>query len=127
MSEEKHKIRKGDWIIRNPEPPPRHYSQESAAAAHIEKLIGLNVLDYNSYSEYAVYVLDSTQHHLVIFDPLIGRRIILVYDRLPGTWHYATQVQVETSWDHAETVRTSHKMQIEQEKKAFLWKTPEKR
>lgn len=121
MDEKKHKILKGDWIIRAPDPPPSYATEEQAKAAFITKLIGFEVADHDSFSEYAIYVLDATQTHLTIYDPMAGRIQILLYDRFPGTWHYATEQQVATTWDLALSLRSGASMQIKMEQEKFRW------
>ena len=89
----------GDWIIRSvpteekyedgyPMPGPRHHACED----HL-------------FTDHAVFVLDITKSHMTIFEPLAGRPVILQLDRFEGAWHYATQRQVEVTWDIAAGTR----------------------
>lgn len=127
MDQPKHRITKGDWIIRAPDSPPNYSTEEQAKATFISKMIGFELPDFTSFSEYAVHVLDATQSHLTVFDPMAGRVHILVYDRFPGVWHYATEQQVSATWSLAANARHGAGMQIDLEKKNFLWRPQERR
>lgn len=127
VDEKKHRILKGDWIIREPAEAPSYFSEDQAKAALISKFIGFEAPDHDSFSDHAIYVLDATQSHLTVFDPMLGRILILLYDRFPGTWHYATEQQVATTWDLAVAARPSAGMQINMEKDKFKWSPQVKR
>lgn len=109
---DKHKILAGDWVIRVPADPP-------AIAAFEMPFPGMgksgDVNDYQSGSRHAVFVLDATQHHLTIFDPLAGQPSIIVYDRCPGDWYYATFKQVEITWQLARFFRPQQSMSVDME------------
>lgn len=121
MDERKHSIQKGDWIIRDPEDPP------AINQFQFPPMMTADFTDYVSFSDHAVFVLDSTQGHLTIYSPILGRPAIIVFDRFPGRWRYATCQQVETTWDLALMARRDHGMQIKMEKDKFPWRPMAKR
>lgn len=46
-----------------------------------------------------------TKSHMTVFEPLVGRPIILQLHEFDGTWHYATEDQVEVTWELATSIR----------------------
>jgi len=106
----------GDWVIRcapeKTEWSEPQYEFIQTRAPNLQKPI-----DYTSFTDHAIYVIDVTRTHMTVHDPLFGRPVIFQIHEMPGSWHLATMRQVEMTWILAGNVRErGQSMQLQIEK-----------
>lgn len=119
MSHQRHKIKAGDWIIRDPADPAPTDPFEGISMTGRSHA---DLSDYILFTGHAIFVIEPTETHLTIFDPCMGRPAIIVFTRYPGAWCYATENQVAVTWTLAQLTRRDSAMQIDLERKNFPYK-----
>lgn len=117
-----HDIVPGDWVIRA-RPDKGGFQDSVGFDMGMFRMGPPSPNDDPSFTDHAVFVMDATRTHLTIFEPLMGRPVIIEIDKLPGTWYYATQGQVEVTWILASMTRSRESaMSIQTEKEKFKYR-----
>lgn len=94
MTNEPHKIRRGDWVIFEANAPGLDIAADPIRMMHAAKTLERS----EEAACYALHVLDATKTHLTVFDPVAGTPEIIQLSFLDGTWHPATAEQVIATW-----------------------------
>lgn len=94
----------GDWVIRST-PPTEKYEDSYSFLAPPSRRQREEEEKADAFTDHAVFVMGITKSHMTLFEPLIGRPVIVQLHEFDGTWHYATEDQVEVTWEVAMSIR----------------------